>query len=170
MAWILPFSVFFLYREYTDFASIGFYVLIGVLSIRSLTVIFPNIKILRLLLFFRREFGIFSGMMIMAHFTGYLLVNNVSLIDVFSNKMYWDLSTKYLWGLLGVMCAIPVLLTSNKKAMIFLKSKWKSVQRLSYLFLLFGSVHVFFVGEWALASGVLFVAFLWIVARFKAKE
>jgi len=58
IAVISPLSVFFLYREFDDFGSLGWNLLIAVLLVRPLADILPEFKILRALIAFRREFGI----------------------------------------------------------------------------------------------------------------
>lgn len=169
LAWLAPFSIFFFYGDFRDYAEIGWIVLVGVLTIRPLASVLPDFKILTTLVFLRREFGIFSGMMITAHFTGYLIVNNIFVLDVFTDGFYWEFGGIFLWGIIGVLFAIPVLLTSNKWAMSFFKAKWKGIQRLSYLFLMFGGLHIFFVGEESGVIGVVVVVILWLLARFRVQ-
>lgn len=167
LAWVIPFSIFFMYGDYKDFASAGWAVLIGVVSIRPLADIFPDLKIFRTLVILRREFGVFAGMMFLAHFVGYLLINHISMSSIFTNKSYWNLNGMYVWGMMGIFIAIPLLVTSNRRAIIFLKTRWKIIQRFSYLLLLLGGIHQMAAGKWDGMIAVLLVAILWLLARVK---
>ncbi|WP_158976992.1 ferric reductase-like transmembrane domain-containing protein [Cellulophaga sp. L1A9] len=48
----------------------------------------------------------------------------------------------YMAGFLAVLLLVPLLVTSNRKAMRRLKSKWKKLQRLSYVIIFLSIVHV----------------------------
>ncbi len=96
LAWLAPFSIFFLYTSYNDFAEIGWNCLVAVLAIRPISDIFPNIGLFRILRSLRREFGVFSGMMIVAHFVGFLLNDKVALSEIFTNPVYRRTDFYYL--------------------------------------------------------------------------
>ena len=169
LALVLPFSVFFNYMKFPLYAKVGWYVLVGVLSTRPLADIFPDLRILRTLIAFRREFGIFSGMMIFAHFIGFLLAGNIPFFSIFKESMYWDYKVFLLWGILGLTVAVIVLMTSNNFSMRILKGWWKVIQRFSYLFLLFGGIHIMMIGKTNSIIEVSIVSILWLLAMFKFK-
>ena len=169
IAWIAPFSIFFIYFDFGDFGEIGWFALVGVLVIRPLADIFPKVKILRSLVMFRREVGVFAGMMILAHFAGFLIASGNSLVTIFGREGFWDFANPQVWGILGALFAIPVLATSNKRAIAFLKGKWKSVQRLTYLFFIFGGVHIIIVGEESGIIAVVVIGLLWTLAKVGVK-
>lgn len=169
VAIVFPFGIFLAPEMYRDLGEYGWYMLSGVLLIRPLANIFPDLGILRALMLMRREFGIFSATLIMAHFAGFLMMNGTPFFNVFSNKVYWDLNHYLGWGTFGLVAALPVLLTSNKFSMIHLKKWWKVIQRLSYIFFIFGGIHIFLMGEESGLILLVVVTFFWVLARFKVK-
>ncbi|MFT7184367.1 MAG: sulfoxide reductase heme-binding subunit YedZ [Oceanicoccus sp.] len=169
LAWLTPLSVFFIPHEYKEFAETGWVVLVAVMIIRPLVSIFPDFKILRSLFLLRKEFGIFAGMMIMAHFAGFLITKQVSIVDIFTQSTYWQIDSYYFWGILGVLALIPVLLTSNKTTRLFLKRKWKSIQRLVYPLFIFGGIHIAILGESSGLVGVGILVLLLTLDKFKLK-
>ena len=48
----------------------------------------------------------------------------------------------YMAGFLAVLLLVPLLVTSNRKAMRRLKSKWKKLQSLAYIIILLSILHV----------------------------
>jgi DMSO/TMAO reductase YedYZ heme-binding membrane subunit len=104
------------------------------LALRPLADIFPDLRVLRTLVVLRREFGIFSGLMIVAHFIGFLLSTGTPITAVFTDGQFWTWNNFLFWGLLGLFAAIPALVTSNTFSIIRLKRWWKTVQHLAYLF------------------------------------
>jgi DMSO/TMAO reductase YedYZ heme-binding membrane subunit len=169
LALVLPFSVFFNYMQFTMYAKIGWYVLVCVLSIRPLADIFPDFRILRTLISFRREFGIFSGMMILAHFVGFLLAGKVPFFSIFTTPMFWDFKIYLVYGILGIIVLIPVLLTSNEFSKRILGKGWRVLQKFSYLFFLLGGLHVITIGKGTGPIEIIIVAVLWLLAKFKFK-
>lgn len=162
LAWVAPLSVFFLYPEYEEFGEIAWYALIFVLTIKPIALILPDLRIFSALMMMRKELGIFAGMMMMGHFVGFLLEEKVAVWDL--NFAYQDI---YLWGILAIVLLIPVLLTSNKKAMLILKKNWKRVQRLVYPLMFFAAVHITLVGEESGIAGLLAVVVLWVLMKLK---
>lgn len=166
LAWIVPFSILLMPREHGEFAEIGWYSLLAVMIIRPLADVLPGLKILGTLTGLRREVGVFAGMMLLAHFVGWMIVREVSLFDIFTSSRYWQFDGFFLWGLLGILFGVLVLTTSNTFSMRLLKCNWKRVQQLSYLMLLFGGIHVALVGEPSALIGVGAVFVLWVLAKF----
>jgi DMSO/TMAO reductase YedYZ heme-binding membrane subunit len=168
-AWILPLTIFLMPREHGEFAEIGWKALLAVMAIRPLADLLPDLRVLRTLTALRREVGVFAGMMILAHVVGWMILRDVSLVDIFTSGRYWQFDGIFLWGLLGMFAGILVLITSNSFAMKLLQRNWKRVQSLSYLFLLFGGIHIWLVGEEEAILGMAFVFVLWVLAKFKLR-
>jgi DMSO/TMAO reductase YedYZ heme-binding membrane subunit len=139
------------------------------LALRPLADIFPDLRVLRTLVVLRREFGIFSGLMIVAHFIGFLLSTGTPITAVFTDGQFWTWNNFLFWGLLGLFAAIPALVTSNTFSIIRLKRWWKTVQHLAYLFFFFGGMHLFFIGDNSGLFAVLVVGISWLLARFGVK-
>ncbi len=168
LALVLPLYIFIEPREFGEFGEIGWTVLIAVMLIRPFADIFPDIKLLRTLTMFRREFGILAVLLLVAHFVGYFMVQEISVWEGMTNFEYWQ-SAACGWGFIGIIFAIPVLLTSNKLSMILLKRKWKGIQSLAYIFFIFGGIHISMLGEEEGLVAVIFVAVLWLLAKFGFK-
>lgn len=123
----VPLLVFLSPPSFSEFGSYGWNVLIGVLALRPLADIFPDLRVLRTLVVLRRDFGIFSGLMIVAHFIGFLLSTGTPITAVFTDGQFWTWNNFLFWGLLGLFAAIPALVTSNTFSIIRLKRWWKTV-------------------------------------------
>lgn len=167
IAWLSPLLIFAIPDQFRDFGSIGLWVLVFVLSMGQLAFILPSIRLFGSLMLFRGELGVFSGMMVLAHFAGYLLFNGINIVDVIDGKFYWDWQGFYFWGILGMLAMLPVLLTSNKFSRKKLGAGWKKVQKLSYLFLLFGAIHVVMIGEGAGIAAIIAVVTLRVLQKLK---
>ncbi len=168
LALVLPLYIFVEPREFKDFGETGWNILIAVMLIRPVADVFPDLKILRTLAMLRKEFGILSVLLLIAHFVGYFLSQEISVWQGITNPQFWTTGV-CVWGFIGITFAIPVLLTSNKFSMILLKRKWKGVQSLTYLLFIFGGIHVALIedGEGFVVIGIVVVA--WLLARFGFK-
>ncbi|MBT4917375.1 hypothetical protein HN709_01150 [Candidatus Peregrinibacteria bacterium] len=167
LAFLLPLLIFLNPQNFRDFADAGWSILIAVMLVRPLADVFPRIKIFRTLVLLRQEFGVMSALLLMAHFVGFAMMKDGGVIGVLMSPTYWDLKRFFGWGMLGLVFVIPVLLTSNKWAMIKMKKWWKRIQKLSYVFFIFGGVHVFMVGEESGIVGIVLVGMFWLLAEFK---
>ncbi|MFA6529074.1 MAG: ferric reductase-like transmembrane domain-containing protein [Candidatus Gracilibacteria bacterium] len=167
LAIITPLSVFFYPKEEALFAQIGWDMLIGVMLIRPIADIIPKIKLFRTLVLLRKEFGIAACLFIIAHFVGFLMMQDQSILSAITNPDYWGFYNVCGWGTWGLAFAMPVLLTSNIFSIITLKKWWKYIQKLAYPFFILGGVHVVMIeggeGLWP----IIVVAVLWIAAWIK---
>lgn len=167
MAFLSPFLLTGV--RHNEFASYGWTMLFGVMLIRPLADFLPDFGILRTLVSMRREFGIFSGILILNHFFGYLVQSDLPIFSSFKEGWLWDYRGVCFWGLIGIIASIPALLSSNNFSMRIFKSHWKTLQKLSYVFFIFGAIHVYLVGEEdALVYGIT-VAVFWMLSLFKVK-
>lgn len=170
-AWFAPFSIFLMPHEFGEFAEYGWWMLTAVIAIRPLADLLPKVKLLRALTTLRREAGVFSGMLFIAHFAGFLIVNQVKPWVPFTQSYNWDLGGFMSWGLLGLLATLPLLLTSNMWSVRTLKRSWKRVQKLSYGLFFFGAMHIHFLGEaYGSLSAILVFALLlaaWAKKKFK---
>jgi len=168
IAIVSPFAVFLSLDEFDSFGELGWMMLTAVMLVRPLSDILPRLKILRTLVMLRREFGIFAAFLIIAHFVGYAVTENIFPELILDGK-YWDFSEPFAWGLLGIAFSLFVLITSNKFSILLLKKRWKIVQRLSYIFFLCGGIHISLMGEGSGIVSVIVVAIAWALARFGFK-
>ncbi|MDD2870435.1 MAG: ferric reductase-like transmembrane domain-containing protein [Candidatus Gracilibacteria bacterium] len=97
------------------------------------------------LMLFRKEIGIWMGMLSIVHTTLYFKV--VSFNTLFSTD-FWFLNgtiTFLTWGMLAFVIAIILTFTSNNISMKLLGKKWKYLHRTAYLLLIFALLHVAFL-------------------------
>ncbi len=165
----------FVSQEFKDFGELGLNLLIFILLIRPLSQIFPEFKILRTLTSVRRELGILCASLILAHGMGYFIKTKQFPHELIMQEGFWQFDNFLVWGVLGMAIAILLLITSNNIAVRVLKGWWKPIQLLAYLFLIFGSIHVFFQ-EKISAEGlfesfgfVILVAIVWVMAKRKVR-
>ncbi|MBI4975328.1 ferric reductase-like transmembrane domain-containing protein [Candidatus Peregrinibacteria bacterium] len=174
LLYVLAFSplvfLIFYYNHYKDFASYGWGMLVAVMLIRPLADVFTDLRILRTLVSLRRQFGIFTGFLLLSHAVGFFVSNQISFLAPLSDSNFWDFSGYISWGLLGIIAAIPVLITSNNFFIRILKSRWKTLQRLTYLLFIFGGIHIYMLrGRTDVLVHIGIVAFFWVLALFGVK-
>lgn len=67
----------------------------------------------------------------------------------------------YVFGFVAVLILIPLLLTSNRKAMKLLKTNWKKLQRFAYLAILLSLAHVAILDKtWTIYAIVVGLGFI----------
>lgn len=163
-------SIFFIPKEYKEFGEFGWALLIFVIFIRPIADLLPRLGILKTLTLLRKEIGVMSGVFILAHGFGYLLKTGMPLHSFFTDPFFWDLTTLYGWGTVGLFTAIILLLTSNKTAIKTLKKYWKPIQRLSYLFFLSGAIHIILIDPNEAIGTILLVIAFFVLNILSAKK
>ncbi|MEM5564729.1 ferric reductase-like transmembrane domain-containing protein [Psychroserpens sp. AS72] len=84
-------------------------------------------------LFVRQAMGIATAVWSLLHFIIFIAAEG--FLETFTQF-------NYVVGFIAVLILIPLLFTSNRKAMKLLKNKWKKLQRLSYAAILLSLIHV----------------------------
>lgn len=84
-------------------------------------------------LFVRQAMGIATAFWSIFHFI--IFINYEGLAETFTQ-------VNYIAGFIAVLILIPMLLTSNRKSMKWLKEKWKLLQSGVYLVILLSLLHV----------------------------
>ncbi len=169
--WILPILIYlFTDIHFVEYGKLGWNILIAIMLIRPLSDVIPNLKILKTLVLFRKEFGILSGVLIAIHSYKYFALGNKNILIEIFNPKYWDFNTIFGWGMAGFIITIILLLTSNNFSIRLLKNSWKKFQELSYLLFLFSAIHIALVKKGDINEillPVLLVMILWLMAKFK---
>lgn len=142
-----------------DFAKFGWDVLIVTLCIRPLMTIFPRLVILSRMMLIRKQLGIIAGTFVLAHGVGVFLRNQLGVSDLFSAEL-WNLKIFLGWGLWGAVMILPPLLTSNNFLQVKLGKLWKPLQKISYLFFIFGGIHYYLFRQ---DLSILVELFLWAI-------
>ena len=84
-------------------------------------------------LFVRQAMGIATAIWSLLHFIIFIWGEGFS--ETFTQ-------VNYIAGFIAVLVLIPLLLTSNRKSMNWLKSKWKKLQSFAYLAIFLSLLHV----------------------------
>ncbi|WP_024480447.1 ferric reductase-like transmembrane domain-containing protein [Cellulophaga baltica] len=75
----------------------------------------------------------------------------------------------YMAGFLAVLLLVPLLVTSNRKAMRRLKSKWKKLQSLDYIIILLSILHVAILDKtWIIYAIIVGLGFILRIPLIKA--
>lgn len=164
-------AIFFIPREFSEFGEIGWNLLLFVVFIRPLADLLPKLKILRTLSMLRKELGIMSGVFIIAHSLGYLVINDLPITSHFYDGNLWNFSSGLGWGSVGLFTVFILLLTSNNAAIRLLKKHWKPVQRLTYLLFLSGAIHIALIENEPAGMIAIVISFivLWVLSAMKVK-
>jgi CDP-4-dehydro-6-deoxyglucose reductase len=150
--------------NFRDMAAIGWNVMFAVMLIRPLSNIVPDFGILKTFVSTRRQFGILSAVLLLNHGIGFFLSQKISILSIFTNPMFLDYKQIFFWGILGLICASPALITSNNLSMKILKRNWKRIQKLAYLFFIFGAIHIYLIGEKDVLIYVAIISIFWLLA------
>jgi len=150
-----------IYELSEDLGSVGFYVFVGVLYISPLRAIFPEFKILTKLVAYRRQLGIATFYILLAHGLGLM----------FAEEGFYYLSTlltnwrdMMFWGIFSLGIMFMAYITSNNFAVRLLKKNWKRIQRLTYIAFFFAVIHTALIEHYTFAA--LFAGFF--VLKFLA--
>lgn len=84
-------------------------------------------------LFVRQAMGIATAVWSILHFIFFIAAEG--FMETFTQ-------VNYILGLLAILILIPLLLTSNRKAMKKLKARWKKLQSFAYAAVLLSLIHV----------------------------
>lgn len=84
-------------------------------------------------LFVRQALGIATAVWSILHFVIFLWIEGFA--ETFTQ-------VNYVAGFVAVLLLIPLLLTSNRRSMKWLKASWKKLQRLAYVAIILSLLHV----------------------------
>ena len=156
--------------QHTLFGTIAWILLIIILYSRPLADIF-RLRWLFILLRYRRQLGIATGISAMLHIGIYLWGNDY-FFSYFAEPSFWAWDNFILWGILAFIALLFPFITSNTLSQKILKKKWKLLQSFSYLAFIFVGVHMWFVKEEVLFTlvPVLVWGMLWLWAYRKKRK
>ena len=142
LAFIPLVGIFFLPMDYRNLGEFSWNILLLIVFLRPLSDIFPEFKILKRVLPLRKEAGILCGTLAIAHSIGFFLNKEIPLESWFIGAQYWDMSQHFFWGILGVIIAALLTITSNTFSIKLLKRNWKKLHKFTYLFVIFVALHI----------------------------
>jgi DMSO/TMAO reductase YedYZ heme-binding membrane subunit len=165
--WIL---IIFYPKYYVEIWDFGWYCLLLIVFSRPLRDVLPKLGILKKIVALRKEIWIISWIFITAHWLWFFLNSKISLLVWLTSLDFYNLTNLFGWWMIWMYIWIILTLTSNKFSQKFLGKNWKRLQRLTYLFFIFGAIHIAFVDTekiLPLSTVVSSWAILWILAYKK---
>ena len=116
---------------------------------------------------YRRMFGLFIFFYASVHLMTYVgLDYRFDLTDIGDDII----KKKYIFiGFSAWLLLIPLAITSNKRMVKILKSKWKKLHRLIYLISLFGAIHYLWLVKRDLTEPLIFLLVIIILLAFRFK-
>ncbi|WP_452226883.1 ferric reductase-like transmembrane domain-containing protein [Lacinutrix cladophorae] len=103
-------------------------------------------------LFVRQAMGIATAVWSILHFIFFIAAEG--FLETFTQ-------TNYVAGFIAVLILIPLLLTSNRKAMKKLKARWKKLQSFAYVAVLLSLIHVAILDKtWIIYAVIIGLGFI----------
>ena len=116
---------------------------------------------------FRRMLGLFVFFYATLHMLTYVVIDYRLDFD----SIFKDILTKkfIFAGFTAWLLLLPLALTSSKKAVIFLKDKWKKLHKLIYIIAILGVVHFIWLVKKDLTEPLIYMAIILILLLFRFK-
>ena len=116
---------------------------------------------------FRRMLGLFLFFYATLHMLTYVVIDYRLDLQSISKDIF---TKKFIFvGFAAWLLLTPLALTSSKKAMIFLKDKWKKIHRLIYIVAILGVVHFIWLVKKDLTEPLIYMAIILILLLFRFK-
>ena len=119
---------------------------------------------------FRRMLGLFVFFYATLHMLTYVIIDYRLDFESISKDI---LTKKFIFvGFTAWVLLLPLVLTSSKKAVIFLKDKWKKIHGLIYIIALLGVVHFIWLVKKDLTEPLIYalIVIALMLFRFKFKK
>ena len=119
---------------------------------------------------FRRMLGLFLFFYATLHMLTYIVIDYRLDLQSISKDI---ITKKFIFvGFAAWILLLPLALTSSKKAIIYLKDKWKKLHRSIYLISIFGIIHFIWLVKKDLTEPLIYAAIVVILLlfRFNAKK
>ena len=116
---------------------------------------------------FRRMLGLFIFFYATLHMLTYVVIDY--RLD-FSSISKDILTKRFIFvGFVAWLLMIPLALTSSRKAVLFLKEKWKKIHRLIYLIAILGVIHFLWLVKKDLTEPLIYAVIILILLLFRIK-
>jgi len=119
---------------------------------------------------FRRMLGLFLFFYATLHMLTYVVIDYRLDFQSISKDI---ITKKFIFvGFAAWVLLLPLALTSSKKAMIYLKDKWKKLHSLIYLISIFGIIHFIWLVKKDLTEPLIYavIVFILLLFRFNIKR
>jgi sulfoxide reductase heme-binding subunit YedZ len=116
---------------------------------------------------FRRMLGLFLFFYATLHMLTYVAIDYRLDFQSISKDI---LTKKFIFvGFAAWILLLPLAFTSSKKAMMFLKDKWKKIHRLIYIIAILGVVHFIWLVKKDLTEPLIYMVIILILLLFRFK-
>ena len=116
---------------------------------------------------FRRMLGLFIFFYATLHMLTYVVIDY--RLD-FSSISKDILTKRFIFvGFAAWLLLLPLTLTSSRKAVMFLKDKWKKLHRLIYLIAILGVVHFLWLVKFDITEPLIYAAIILLLLLFRVK-
>ena len=116
---------------------------------------------------FRRMLGLFVFFYATLHMLTYVIIDYRLNFESISKDI---LTKKFIFvGFAAWLLLIPLALTSSKKAMIFLKDKWKKLHRLIYIIAALAVMHFIWLVKKDLTEPLIYAVIIIVLMLFRLK-
>ena len=116
---------------------------------------------------FRRMLGLFLFFYATLHMLTYVVIDYRLDLQSISKDIF---TKRFIFvGFAAWLLLTPLALTSSKKAMMFLKDKWKKIHRLIYIIAILGVVHFIWLVKKDLTEPLIYMAIILILLLFRFK-
>ena len=116
---------------------------------------------------FRRMLGLFLFFYATLHMLTYVVIDYRLNFESISKDI---LTKKFIFvGFAAWVFLLPLALTSSKKALIYLKDKWKKLHRLIYIIAILGVTHFIWLVKKDLTEPLIYAVIILILLLFRFK-
>ena len=116
---------------------------------------------------FRRMLGLFIFFYATLHMLTYVVIDY--RLD-FSSISKDILTKRFIFvGFAAWLLLLPLTLTSSRKAVMFLKDKWKKLHRLIYFIAILGVVHFLWLVKFDITEPLIYAAIILVLLLFRVK-
>ena len=116
---------------------------------------------------FRRMLGLFLFFYATLHMLTYVVIDYRLNFESISKDI---LTKKFIFvGFAAWVLLLPLALTSSKKALIYLKDKWKKLHRLIYVAAILGVTHFIWLVKKDLTEPLIYAVIILILLLFRFK-
>ena len=116
---------------------------------------------------FRRMLGLFIFFYATLHMLTYVVIDYRLNFESISKDI---LTKKFIFvGFAAWVLLLPLALTSSKKALIYLKDKWKKLHRLIYVIAILGVTHFIWLVKKDLTEPLIYAVIILILLLFRFK-
>jgi sulfoxide reductase heme-binding subunit YedZ len=149
-------------KEITHFT--GEWTLLFIIFTLSLSPL-KKITKLNIWISFRRMLGLFLFFYATLHMLTYVVIDYRLDLQSISKDI---ITKKFIFvGFAAWVLLLPLALTSSKKAIIYLKDKWKKLHRSIYLISIFGIIHFIWLVKKDLTEPLIYAAIVVILLLFR---